>query len=75
MVFHPFLVEKRWIHANFAHATQSCGITKMEVAEIIPSFFVIMKHTSASCSLLKVEAAEKLIELFGKREEAAKKHD
>ena len=33
-----------------------------------------MKHTGGSCPLLKAETAKKLIELLGKREEAAEKH-
>jgi hypothetical protein len=47
----------------------------MEATEITPSFFAIIKHTSGSCQLLKMETAKKLIELLGRREEAAKKHD
>ncbi len=40
----------------------------------MPSFSVIMKHSGGSCPLLKIETAKKLVELLGKREEAAKKH-
>ena len=63
------------MHARAAHTAQLFGITKLEVAEITPSSFVITKHTGGSCPLLKVETAKKLIELLGKREEAAKKRE